>query len=117
VLFCDIFGSTKRASVLDPEQLRELMGAYYKSCGEVISGYDGHLAQYKGDGPMVYFERPRAHEDDAAARRARCSGISPDFPLAMMSIGKSGLLLIMELTTRFIPRGGGRLELMTCSQN
>jgi class 3 adenylate cyclase/tetratricopeptide (TPR) repeat protein len=65
VLFCDLVGSTALAECLDPEELRELMQAYQRACGEVIARYEGHVAQYLGDGLMVYFGWPRAHEDDA----------------------------------------------------
>jgi len=65
VMFCDLVGSTALAERLDPEELRELMQAYRKVCGEVVARYEGHVAQYLGDGLMVYFGWPRAHEDDA----------------------------------------------------
>ncbi|HMK21460.1 MAG TPA: adenylate/guanylate cyclase domain-containing protein, partial [Terriglobales bacterium] len=65
VLFCDLVGSTELATKLDPEQLRDLMQAYQRACRDVIGRYDGHVAQYLGDGLMVYFGWPRAHEDDA----------------------------------------------------
>ena len=65
VMFCDLVGSTDLATKLDPEQLRDLMQAYQHACREVIERYDGHIAQYLGDGLMVYFGWPRAHEDDA----------------------------------------------------
>ena len=65
VLFCDLVGSTELAQRLDPEELRDLMQRYQRACGEVIAGYEGHVAQYLGDGLMVYFGWPRAHEDDA----------------------------------------------------
>ena len=64
-MFCDLVGSTELSQQLDPEALRELMRAYQKACGEVIEKYDGHVAQYLGDGLMTYFGWPRAHEDDA----------------------------------------------------
>jgi hypothetical protein len=66
VMFCDLVGSTELATKLDPEQLRDLMQAYQRACGEVISRYEGHVAQYLGDGLMVYFGWPTAHEDDAS---------------------------------------------------
>ncbi len=66
VMFCDLVGSTELATKLDPEQLRDLMQVYQRACGEVIARYEGHVAQYLGDGLMVYFGWPRAHEDDAA---------------------------------------------------
>ena len=65
VMFCDLVGSTELSRKLDPEQLRELMRAYQQACGSVIEKYEGHVAQYLGDGLMVYFGWPRAHEDDA----------------------------------------------------
>jgi class 3 adenylate cyclase len=65
VMFCDLVGSTALAERLDPEELRDLMQAYQRACGEVIARYDGHVAQYLGDGLMVYFGWPQAHEDDA----------------------------------------------------
>jgi class 3 adenylate cyclase/tetratricopeptide (TPR) repeat protein len=65
VLFCDLVGSTALSQVLDPEELRKLMQMYQRACGEVIERYERHVAQYLGDGLMVYFGWPRAHEDDA----------------------------------------------------
>jgi class 3 adenylate cyclase len=65
VMFCDLVGSTELSRKIDPEALRELMRTYQQICGKVIEGYDGHVAQYLGDGLMVYFGRPKAHEDDA----------------------------------------------------
>jgi len=65
VMFCDLVGSTELSQKLDPEALRELMRAYQQTCGQVIEKYDGHVAQYLGDGLMTYFGWPRAHEDDA----------------------------------------------------
>jgi class 3 adenylate cyclase/predicted ATPase len=65
VMFCDLVGSTSLAERLDPEELRDLMQAYQRACRSVVEKYDGHAAQYLGDGLMVYFGWPRAHEDDA----------------------------------------------------
>jgi class 3 adenylate cyclase/predicted ATPase len=65
VMFCDLVDSTALSSILDPEQLRHLLLAYQAACGGVIDRYDGHLAKYLGDGLLVYFGLPRAHEDDA----------------------------------------------------
>ena len=65
VMFCDLVGSTALSERLDPEDLRALMQAFQKAAGAVIGQYDGHVAQYLGDGLMVYFGWPRAHEDDA----------------------------------------------------
>src|SRR5213079_1675647 len=65
VMFCDLVGSSALAERLDPEELRDLMQAYQRTCGDVVARYEGHVAQYLGDGLMVYFGWPRAHEDDA----------------------------------------------------
>ena len=65
VLFCDLVDSTVLASQLDPEEWREVVRAYQGTCAAVIQRYDGHIAQYLGDGLLVYFGYPRAHEDDA----------------------------------------------------
>jgi class 3 adenylate cyclase/predicted ATPase len=65
VMFCDLLGSTNLAARLDPEDLREVVRAYQKTAADVIEGFDGHIAQYLGDGLLVYFGYPQAHEDDA----------------------------------------------------
>src|SRR5918999_1699466 len=65
VLFCDLVDSTVLASQLDPEEWREVVRAYQSTCAEVIQRFDGYIAQYLGDGLLVYFGYPRAHEDDA----------------------------------------------------
>src|SRR5262245_4599446 len=65
VMCCDLVGSTALAERLDPEDLRDLMQAYQRTCGEVIERYGGHVAQYLGDGLMIYFGWPQAHEHDA----------------------------------------------------
>jgi class 3 adenylate cyclase len=65
VLFCDLVESTALAARLDPEELREVVRAYQETCARVIERFDGHIAQYLGDGLLVYFGYPQAHEDDA----------------------------------------------------
>jgi len=64
-LFCDLVDSTALASQLDPEEWREVVRAYQDTCAKVIARYEGHIAQYLGDGVLVYFGWPLAHEDDA----------------------------------------------------
>ena len=64
VLFCDLVDSTVLAGQLDPEELREVR-AYRDTCAKVIARFEGHIAQYLGDGLLVYFGYPLAHEDDA----------------------------------------------------
>ncbi len=65
VLFCDLVDSTALAGRLDPEDLREVVRAYQQTCATVIQRFEGHIAQYLGDGLLVYFGYPQAHEDDA----------------------------------------------------
>jgi class 3 adenylate cyclase len=65
VMFCDLVGSTALASQLDPEDLREVIGAYHQCVADVIEQHDGFVAKYMGDGVLVYFGYPKAHEDDA----------------------------------------------------
>ena len=65
VMFCDIVGSTAIAEKLDPEILREVVSSYHNTTGRVVGRYDGNIAQYLGDGLLVYFGFPVAHDDDA----------------------------------------------------
>jgi len=65
VLFCDLVDSTRLSSQLDPEEYRDVVRAYHTACTEVIRRYDGHIAQLLGDGLLIYFGYPQAHEDDA----------------------------------------------------
>jgi TOMM system kinase/cyclase fusion protein len=65
VMFCDLVDSTKLSSQLDPEDLRTIVREYQKVCSEVITRFDGHIAQLLGDGLLVYFGYPNAHEDDS----------------------------------------------------
>jgi|KBSSwiStaDraftv2_1062776.scaffolds.fasta_scaffold219470_3 class 3 adenylate cyclase len=103
VMFCDLVGSTALSERLDPEELRDLMQAYQRSCGEVISRYEGHVAQYLGDGLMVYFDWPTAHEDDASrAIRAgletveAVSKLSGPMPLCARVGIHTGLVVVGE---------------------
>ena len=66
VLFCDLVGSTALSGRLDPEDLREVVRAYQETAAAVIARHEGHIAQYLGDGLLVYFGYPKPHEDDAA---------------------------------------------------
>ena len=64
VMFCDLVGSTDLSGKLDSEDLREVVRAYQETAAEVIARYEGYIAQYLGDGLLVYFGFPVAHEDD-----------------------------------------------------
>jgi class 3 adenylate cyclase len=73
VMFVDLVGSTELSGQLDPEDLREVLRAYQQTCADVASRFEGHVAKYIGDGLLVYFGYPQAHEDDA--RRAVSAGL------------------------------------------
>ena len=71
VLFCDMVGATALSQLLDPEDLRELIISCQKVCGAAVLAHEGHVAQYLGDGVLMYFGYPRSHEDEAQ-RAVRC---------------------------------------------
>ena len=73
VMFCDIVGSTTLAGRLDPEEWRDIVRTYQETCAGVIHRFGGYIAQYLGDGILVYFGYPIAHED--AAVRAVKTGL------------------------------------------
>jgi TOMM system kinase/cyclase fusion protein len=65
VMFCDVVGSTALSEKLDPEDMQQLMQEYQEACAKVIKRFEGYIAKYLGDGILVYFGYPKAHEDDA----------------------------------------------------
>ena len=72
-MFCDLADSTRLSGQPDPEDLRDVIRAYQSTSSDVIERYDGYIAQHLGDGLMVYFGWPQAHEDDA--QRAAHAGL------------------------------------------
>jgi class 3 adenylate cyclase/predicted ATPase len=85
VVFCDLVGSTALSAQLDPEDYRTLVQQYQQICTEVIRGHEGYLAQYLGDGLLVYFGYPTVHEDDA--RRAVRTGLEIVVALRERDVG------------------------------
>ena len=73
VMFCDMVGSTALSARMDPEDLHEVIHRYQQTCAEVIGRFEGYIGHYVGDGILVYFGFPRAHEDDP--RRAVQAGL------------------------------------------
>src|SRR3954454_3437287 len=65
VMFCDLVGSTALSTRHDPEDLRELIGSYHSAVTETVGRFDGFVAKFMGDGVLIYFGYPQAHEDDA----------------------------------------------------
>jgi class 3 adenylate cyclase/tetratricopeptide (TPR) repeat protein len=72
VIFCDIVGATTLSEKVDPEEFRELLQSYHTTCFDVVRSYDGFLADLMGDGVVIYFGYPTAHEDDEV-RTVRCA--------------------------------------------
>jgi class 3 adenylate cyclase len=64
-MFCDLVGSTALSTRLDPEDLREIIGAYHRCCATMVERNGGFVAKYMGDGVLAYFGYPQAHEHDA----------------------------------------------------
>ena len=64
-MFSDLVGSTAPSARMDPEDLREVISAYQKCVAETVQRFGGFVAKYMGDGVLVYFGYPQAHEDDA----------------------------------------------------
>jgi class 3 adenylate cyclase len=65
VMFADLVGSTALSARMDPEDLREVISAYHRCVAETVARFDGFVAKYMGDGVLIYFGYPQAHEDDA----------------------------------------------------
>ena len=65
VMFSDLVGSTALSARMDPEDLREVISAYQKCVAETVRRFGGFVAKYMGDGVLIYFGYPQAHEDDA----------------------------------------------------
>ena len=71
-LFVDLVGSTRLSQRLDPEDLRNLLADYQSVCNDAVEVHGGHIAQFLGDGIVIYFGYPRSHEDDAH-QAVRCA--------------------------------------------
>jgi class 3 adenylate cyclase len=104
VMFCDLVGSTPLAARHDPEDLREIIGAYHRCVADTVVHYAGFVAKYFGDGVLIYFGYPEAHEDDA--ERAVRAGLAvieavgrltaPE-PLSVRLGVASGLVVVGDL--------------------
>jgi TOMM system kinase/cyclase fusion protein len=99
VLFCDLVSSTALSSQLDLEDYREVVRAYQEASAAVIQRFDGYIAQYLGDGLLVYFGYPQAHEDDA--QRAVRAGLG-----LVAAIGACNARLEMRQGVRLAVRVG-----------
>ena len=104
VMFSDLVGSTALSARMDPEDLREVISAYQKCVAETVRRFGGFVAKYMGDGVLVYFGYPEAHEDDAAqAVRAgleligAVSSLKHDAPLQTRVGIATGLVVVGDL--------------------
>jgi class 3 adenylate cyclase len=84
VMFCDLVGSTALSARLDPEEMSNVLGAFQKACVTAVTGFGGSVAKYMGDGALVYFGYPAAHEDDA--ERAVRAGLALIDAMAVMQL-------------------------------
>jgi class 3 adenylate cyclase len=92
-MFSDLVGSTALSVRMDPEDLREIISGFQKCVAETVKRFDGFVAKYMGDGVLVYFGYPQAHEDDA--ERAVRAGLE-------LIRGVSGLKSEAALQTRVV---------------
>src|SRR5207342_1009711 len=104
VMFSDLVGSTALSARMDPEDLREVISAYQKCVAQVGQRFGGFVAKYMGDGVLVYFGYPKAHEDDAerAVRAglelvAAVGGLKPSAPLQTRVGIATGLVVVGDL--------------------
>src|SRR5262245_17535144 len=92
VMFADLVGSTALSARLDPEELREIIGAYHRRCAEVITNSGGFVAKYLGDGVLAYFGYPQAHEEDA--EQAVRAGLALIEAVAKLDVGHTTTLRV-----------------------
>jgi class 3 adenylate cyclase/tetratricopeptide (TPR) repeat protein len=104
VMFSDLVGSTALSARMDPEDLREIISAYQKCVAETVGRFGGFVAKYMGDGVLVYFGYPQAHEDDAErAVRAglelvtAVGALKPHAPLQTRVGIATGLVVVGDL--------------------
>ncbi len=97
VMFCDLVGSTALSASLDPEDLRTVIGAYHGAVGNTVAGFDGFVAKYMGDGVLIYFGYPRAHEDDA--ERAVRAGLALIDAIGRLEVGSAHLQARVGIAT------------------
>ena len=85
VMFCELVGSTELSGALDLEDYREVIRAYQDACAAVVARYDGHMAKFLGDGILIYFGYPQAHEDDAERAVRAGLEIIVQFPILKLA--------------------------------
>jgi len=106
VMFCDLVGSTELSTKLDVEDLREVISAYQDVCRGVVAEYDGFIARYMGDGILIYFGYPKAHEDEGdralhtgidIIREVRALKPRPDLDLEVRIGVATGVVIVGDI--------------------
>jgi class 3 adenylate cyclase len=103
VMFCDLVGSTELAARLDPEDLRDIIGAYHRAVAGVVTSFDGFVAKYMGDGILAYFGYPQAHEDDA--EHAILAGLSAIGAVTRLDVKSAKLQARVGIATGLVVVG------------
>jgi class 3 adenylate cyclase len=103
VMFSDLVGSTALSARMDPEDLREVIGAYQKCVKETVRPFDGFVAKYLGDGVLIYFGYPQAHEDDA--ERAVRAGLASIDAVGRLDLGSARLQARVGIATGLVVVG------------
>src|SRR6202041_2025998 len=102
-MFCDLVGSTALAVRLDPEDLREVIAAYHPAVTGIVGNLDGFVAKYMGDGVLIYFGYPQAHEDDA--ERAVRAGLGAIDAVGRLDIKSTELQARVGIATGLVVVG------------
>ena len=124
VMFCDLVGSTPLSTRFDPEDLREVIGAYHRCVADTVGRFAGFVAKYMGDGVLVYFGYPEAHEDDAErAVRAGLAvvdavgGLATPEPVNVRLGIASGLVVVGDLIGEGVDANSGLPNAVIASSN
>ena len=107
VMFCDLVGSTPLSVRLDPEDLRGIIGSYHRGVAETVESFGGFVARYMGDGVLIYFGYPQAHEEDAE-RAIRC-GLAAVDRVSQLKLAEE-LHLRVGIATGLVVVGGEVVE-------
>lgn len=103
VLFADLAGPATRPTQIDPEDLGEMIAAYYRCVADIVGRYDGHVAQCFGERIVVYFGYPMAHEDDP--ERAIRAGLESIAQVAALEVGTTRLQMRVAVATGLVVVG------------
>src|SRR5215510_8924130 len=103
VVFCDLVGSTELSTRLDPEDLREIIAAYHHTVARIVEASNGFIAKYMGDGVLIYYGYPRAHEDDA--EQAVRAGLALIDAISGLDVGSVNLRARVGIATGLVVAG------------